>query len=221
MKIRNLIPSLITALGCTKPTPTMLTTGGDEAPAEQGRTYRWSFKEAAGGAVSPDFLSVLGVWRVEAVDPATATPNVLRQTGSFKNPDFPRVIVKGLTFTDLTVRVRCRPETGDIDRACGVMFRAKDSDNYYIARANALEGNVRLYRVVNGDRQQFGSADLEVTAGEWHTLEASAQGTKLTVSWDGRSVIEATDASFASGKIGLWTKSDSVTAFDDLQALAR
>lgn len=106
MKIRNLLASLITAIGCAKPTPTMFTAGGDEVPAEAGRTYRWSFQEASDGALSPDFLSVLGVWRVEAADPATATPHVLRQTGSFKNPDFPRVIVKGVTFTDLTARVR-------------------------------------------------------------------------------------------------------------------
>jgi hypothetical protein len=219
--IRRLLSPVLVALGCTKPTPTSFTSGGDEVPVDKGRTYRWSFDDLAVGALPPDFLSVLGNWRVETVDAAPSAPNVLRQTGAFKDPDFPRVIVKGLTFTDVTVRVRCRPEGGAIDRACGLMFRVKDSDNYYITRANALEGNVRLYRVVNGDRQQFGSANLDVTAGQWHTLEATAQGPKLTVTWDGRSVIDVSDTTFTNGKIGLWTKADSVTAFDDLEALVR
>ncbi len=74
---------------------------------------------------------------------------------------------------------------------------------------------------MSGDRQQFASTDLDVTAGQWHTLEATAQGTKLNVMWDGRSVIDADDSTFAKGKIGLWTKADSVTAFDDLEAVAK
>lgn len=221
MTLRKLLASIVLALSCTKPTPTSFTTGGDEVLADKGRRYRWSFDDAAVGALPPDFLAVLGNWRVEAADSASSAPNVLRQTGAFKSPDFPRVIVEGLTFTDLTVSVRCRPERGTGDQACGLMFRIRDSDNYYITRANALEGNVRLYRVVNGDRQQIASADLDVTAGQWHTLEATAQGTKLTVTWDGRKVIDASDATFAKGKIGLWTKADSVTAFDDLEAVAR
>ena len=73
------------------------------------------------------------------------------------------------------------------------MFRFVDSDNYFITRANALEGNVRLYRVVNGDRQQFATADAPVTSGEWHTLEATAVGTAFTVSWDGAQLITAHD----------------------------
>jgi hypothetical protein len=221
MTIRKLLAPVLLALGCTKPTPTIFTIGGAEVPADKGRRYRWSFDDVAVGTLPADFLAVLGNWRVEAADAAPSAPNVLRQAGAFKGPDFPRVIVKGLTFTDLTVRVRCRPESGDGDRACGLIFRVKDSDNYYVTRANALEGNIRLYRVVNGDRQQFASADLDVTAGQWHTLEATAQGAKISVTWDGRSVIEASDTTFANGKIGLWTKADSVTAFDDLEAVAQ
>jgi hypothetical protein len=128
--------------------------------------------------------------------------------------------MKDLSFTDLSVKVRCKPESGSTDQACGLIFRARDSDNYYIARANALENNVRLYRVVGRDRQQFGSADTQVKAGEWHTLEATARGAALTIRWDGAEVITQTDSTFASGKIGLWTKADSITSFDDLEARA-
>lgn len=201
-------------------TPTTRTSAGGEVLAQSGRTYRWNFDESPAGKLPEEFVSALGDWKVEKEAGAPTTPGVLRQTGTFRNPDFPRVLVKDLTFADLTLRVRCRPESGEVDRACGLLFRAKDSDNYYVTRANPLEGNVRLYEVVNGSRKQFASADLEVTSGEWHTLEVRARGSRLSVSWDGREVLSASDSRFERGKIGLWTKADSVTAFDDLEATA-
>jgi len=207
-------------VACQKPTPTHRTTGGQEVPAEAGLTYRWTFDDVAVGSLPVNFINVLGDWKAVAEGSAPSTPNVMRQSGRFGGPDFPRVVIEDLTFNDLTLRVRCRPESGEIDQACGLMFRLKDSDNYYITRANALEGNVRLYRVVNGNRQQFASADTEVTSGQWHTLEVRARGPELSVSWDGRGVISASDSKFERGKIGLWTKADSVTAFDDLEATA-
>lgn len=219
MKRGLLLMLLIAQAGCQKPTPTSFTTGGGEVPAEKGRTYRWSFDEAA-GPLPADFIHVLGDWRVEAEPSAPSGPNVLRQAGRFKTPDFPRFVIKGLTFADLTVRVRCRPESGSVDQACGLMFRLRDSDNYYITRANPLEGNVRLYRVVGGDRQQLASADLAMVSGQWHTLEATARGQSLTVRWNETPIITATDSTFDKGKIGLWTKADSVTAFDELEARA-
>jgi len=210
---------LVLLSACQKPTPTSFTTGGGEVAAEKDRTYRWSFDEAA-GSLPEDFINVLGDWRVEAEPSAPSGPNVLRQAGRFKTPDFPRFVIKDLTFADLTARVRCRPESGSVDQACGLMFRLRDSDNYYITRANPLEGNVRLYRVVDGDRQQLASADLAMASGQWHTLEATVRGLTLTVRWDDQPIITATDATFTKGKIGLWTKADSVTAFDDLEARA-
>lgn len=163
---------------------------------------------------------MLGDWRVEKDAGAPSAPNVLRQVGSYGVSDFPRVMVKGLDFADLTLSVRCRLESGKADQACGLLFRAKGSDDYCVTRANALEDNVRLYEVVSGQRAQLASAELEVTSGVWHTLEVRARGTSLSVRWDGREVISATDSTFERGKIGLWTKADSVTAFDDLEASA-
>lgn len=110
---------------------------------------------------------------------------------------------------------------GDIDRACGLMFRAVDSENYFITRANVLEDNIRLYRVVDGDRQRFASADRPVSSNTWHTLEVEAIGNRITVSWNGETVIDETDDTFDKGAIGLWTKADSLTAFDELSATAR
>jgi hypothetical protein len=198
---------------CSKPTATTFTSGGADVPAEHGRTYRFAFDEPSAGAAPNDFITVLGSWKVTA-------DHALRQEGTFGSPDFPRTVLKDLTFDDLTVRVRCKPESGSTDQACGLMFRLVDSDNYFITRANALEGNVRLYRVVRGDRQQIASADAKVTANVWHTLAAIAKGDHLSVEWDGVRVIDANDATFKRGKIGLWTKADSVTSFDDLEVVA-
>ena len=200
--------------------PTTFTDGGPALPAVSGQTYRWSFDQSAAGARPDDLINVLGTWSVAAEASVPSAPNALRQSARFGDPDFPRVVVKSLTFGDLTVRVRCRPESGSTDQACGLMFRLKDSDAYYLTRANALEGNVNLYRVIQGDRQRFAGASAPVTAGQWHTLEATATGALLTVKWDGAPLLSASDTTFASGKIGLWTKADSVTAFDDLEATA-
>ena len=209
---------IVLLTGCGKSlSPVNYTDGGLNAPAEKGKLYRWSFDDVAVSSLPDKFFSVLGTWQVEADAAAVSATNVLRQSGKFKGDDFPRLIVKDLSFSDFSLRVRCRPESGDTDQACGVLFRAQDSDNYYIARANALEGNINFYRVINGDRQAIKSADGSVAKGTWHTLEINTQGNETRVSWDSKEVLMARDDSFSAGKVGLWTKADSVTAFDDLE----
>jgi hypothetical protein len=214
-----LLVVLLSACGGTK-VPVTPTTGGADTPAEAGKTYKWSFDADTAGPLPADFISVLGDWQVAADASAPSGPNVLRQLQKLDDPNFPRVVLKDLVFQDLTVRVRCKPESGDTDQACGLMFRFQDHDNYYITRANPLEENVRLYHVVNGDRQEMASVDLKVAAGQWHTLEVTARGDQLTVSWNGQQVISARDGRFPRGKVGLWTKADSITAFDDFEAVA-
>jgi hypothetical protein len=102
------------------------------------------------------------------------------------------------------------------------VFKLQNGDNYYVTRANVLERNVRLYRVVDGLRQQFATAEgIAFEGNAWHTLQATANGATLTVSFDGEEVISAEDETFSeSGRIGLWLKADSVTSFDDLEATA-
>ena len=157
-------------------------------------------------------------WAVRQDASAPSQPNVLQQSGSGA---FPWCVVRVSSLENGYVEVKLKALAGKEDQAGGLVWRWKDGDNYYVARANALEGNVRLYRVVDGDREEFGSADVPVTAGEWHTLEASAAGSTLTVSWDGAEVISESDDTFPRGGIGLWSKADSVTAFDDLEAVAQ
>jgi hypothetical protein len=209
--------ALLTAAGCG--TPSTFTNGGPDQAAEPGQTYAFNFDDDGDGAAPAGFTSALGDWSVANDDSAPSGERVLRQTGSFANPDFPRIILDELTFDDVTVKTRCRPDSGVIDQACGLMFRLVDSDNYYITRANALEGNVRLYRVENGVRTEFASTDRVITAGEWHTLEARATGNTFEVLWDDEKVLEASDDTFTTGHVGLWTKADSVTSYDDFAAV--
>lgn len=204
---------LLCAAACAAdPTPTEFTDGGEDVPAESGRTYRWSFEGDAPGALPDDFIRVLGDWRVDE--------GALAQLGEFEDPDFPRVLIRDLTFTDFVFRARCRAESGETDQVCGLLFRATDSENYFITRANVLESNLRLYRVIDGDRQQLASVDLAWSAGDWHQLEVTARGTSIAIAWDGEVKLEAEDSSFARGKLGLWTKADSISRFDDLEATA-
>lgn len=191
-------------------------------PAEVSKTYTWSFDDDTVDSPPAEFTNVLGTWKVEADTEAPSAPNILRQSGTSSFMEYPVLFADNPCFQDLTIKVRCRPESGVIDQACGLVFRLQDGDNYYVTRANVLESNVRLYRVVDGLRQQFATAEgITIAGNEWHTLQATASGATLTVSFDGEEVISTDDETFSqSGRIGLWLKADSVTSFDDLEATA-
>ena len=158
-----------------------------------------------------------GEWSVVA-DPSARGGRAIAQT-STDNTDyrFPLAIRASFSAKNLAVEVRFKPVAGRIDRAGGIAVRLKDPDNYYVSRANALEDNVRFYRVVAGKRQQLGTANVRVTAGAWHTLSLKAEGNRFTVSYDGAVLFEVKDDTFAdAGGVALWTKADSVTHFDQL-----
>ena len=154
-----------------------------------------------------------GKWTIEKDDTAPSKPNVLKQSGE---ATYPICLKNDTSLKDGFVEVKFKPISGKEDQAGGVVWRAKDADNYYIARANALEDNVRIYKTVEGKRIQFGSINKKVASGEWHTLRVEFKGENFAVLFDGQKILEAKDGAFAeAGKVGLWTKADSVTLFDD------
>ena len=158
-------------------------------------------------------------WSVEKEDSAPSKPNVLKQSGQ---ATFPVCFKNDTNLKDGFVAVKFRPVSGKEDQAGGVIWRVRDANNYYIARANALEDNVTIYHTINGHRVAFKSINTKVTSGAWHTLRVDFEGNKFTVTFDGTKVIEATDQSFANaGKVGVWTKADSVTLFDDFSYSAK
>src|SRR5438876_12076518 len=152
-------------------------------------------------------------WTIEKDDSAPSKPNVLKQSGQ---ATFPVCFKNGTNIKDGFVEVKFKPVAGKEDQAGGVIWRVQDANNYYISRANALEDNVTIYHTINGKRVAFKNINTKVTSGVWHTLRVDFTGNKFTVTFDGNKVIEATDQSFPNaGKVGLWTKADSVTLFDD------
>jgi hypothetical protein len=151
-------------------------------------------------------------WTVE-LDASAPGGKVLRQSGS---ATFPWCVRSDATLTDGWVEVKFKPLSGREDQAGGVVWRWKDGDDYYVARANALENNVSLYYTVRGSRKTLKYVDAPVAAGRWHTLRVEFAGTKIAVSLDGKREIDFTDDHIAgAGSVGVWTKADSVTAFSE------
>jgi hypothetical protein len=162
-------------------------------------------------------------WAVVADPTAPSKSNVVAQTSTDKTDyRFPLLIADAGSFRDLDISVKFKAVSGSVDQAGGLVFRLKDANNYYVVRANALEDNYRLYHVVNGRRKEFAGANFKVSSGAWHELRVEATGNKFTCYFDGAKKIEATDDTFKdAGKVGLWTKADSVTHFDDLRVTAK
>jgi hypothetical protein len=152
-------------------------------------------------------------WAVEADASAPSKPNVLKQSG---NATFPWCAKTDVAIADGFVEVKFKPIQGREDQAGGVVWRWKDGDNYYVARANALENNVSLYHTTRGSRHTIKYVAAPVASNQWHTLRAEFVGKHVTVSLDGKRYIDAQDEHIAgAGGVGVWTKADSVTAFDD------
>ena len=159
-----------------------------------------------------------GVWRIRSRADAPSVPAVLVQEDSSRESSrFLTAVASGMLWRDGSVSVQCAALSGGIDRACGVVWRFQDEHNYYVARANALENNVRLYYVQDGSRHEIAGWNGPVASCVWHSLRADMRGDQIDVFWNGQHVIGARDSRFAqAGRVGLWVKADSRTAFDDL-----
>jgi len=152
-------------------------------------------------------------WTIERDDTAPSKPNVLKQSGV---ATFPICLKDDTSLKDGFVEVKFKPISGREDQAGGLIWRAQDANNYYVARANALENNVTIYHTINGRRTEKQRTRMTVTLNQWHTLRVDFISSHFTVLLDGKSAIDWEDTTFTqAGKVGLWTKADSVTAFDD------
>ena len=176
------------------------------------------FDKAAVGALPPGWTcGVTGKgnprWQVEPDTTAPSKPNVLKQIG---RGTFPWCVKNGVSIADGFAEVRFKSISGKEDQAGGLVWRWKDGDNYYVARANALEDNVSLYYTERGIRMTIKYVDAPVAGDVWHTLRVEFHGTRMKVALNGKSYIERDDSHIVgAGAVGVWTKADSVTAFDD------
>jgi hypothetical protein len=190
---------------------------GDQTVAAGG-TAEWTFDTDAVGALPPGAEVFGGAWAVRAEADAPSPPNALCQTAT---ADFPAVCLGKDVYADLVMSVRFKPISGKHDQAAGIIFRVQDANNYYILRANALEDNVIFFRYGSGSRTTLKEGSVKVPSGQWQELRVEATGERFRGFLNDQLVVETTDEAYKAGKVGLWTKADSVTCFDNVKVTAK
>ncbi len=186
------------------------------AQAAPGGTL-WTFDAQEPGAPR-GFRAEAGTWRVTHDDGAPSAPQVLAQEAASDGSTFNLLLAEGASFRDLDLSVRIRAVGGGTDQGGGLVWRAADARNYYVARYNPLETNYRVYHVRDGRRTQLASADVEADGAAWHVLRIRMAGDQIECFLDGVRHLDVRDRTFMeAGTIGLWTKADAQSRFDDLE----
>jgi hypothetical protein len=186
---------------------------GGAAYAGEDPKKTWSFEEDTPGSTPKGFTPSVGEWKVVTTDEGKA----LAQSARNANPVFNIALVDGTNAKDVDISVKLKAIAGELDRGGGLVWRAKDARNYYIARFNHKEDNFRVYKVVDGTRSQpFQNADVKHHDG-WTTVRVTMKGDHIECYLDGKKYLDVHDATFPdAGMIGVWSKSDAQSQFDDL-----
>jgi hypothetical protein len=197
-----------------------------QAPASGAKTIDFASDAVGSAPAAFEFArtggGAEGKWVVRD-DKDKAGNRVLVQESADKTDyRFPLAVLKEGSYKDVTLSVRAKPLSGEVDQGFGLVWRYRDANNYYITRCNADEDNCTIYHVVKGSRRAFQNKSTKVATNTWHTLKMEAKGDHFSVWFDGTKVLDAKDDTFKeAGKVGLWTKADSVIAFDDLTVEGR
>lgn len=215
-------PSKARSVESARPTEATPTTSAQPTPRVSAaqRVWKWNFDSDRPGQPPAGFSFTrtgngdVGDWVIVADDGHHFLAQLDADATSFR---FPVAVADEPRLRDVRSSVRCKPVSGTVDQACGLVARYQDEHNYLVTRANALEGNVRLYTVKAGRREQIADHTGPVSANTWHELRLELRGDRVQVAWDGKQVIAHRDVTFPNaGRVGVWTKADSVTYFDDL-----
>lgn len=181
----------------------------------QNQKKVWNFDTNKPGDIPEGFTNEVGQWKVVADETAPSKPNVLAQLAKNSGSTFNVTLVSDTNYKDVDITVKMKAIAGKEDQGGGPVWRARDAKNYYVARYNPLEDNYRVYKVENGKRRQLQSATIKHSEG-WHTLRAVMQGDHIQCYYDGQKYLDVKDSTFPeAGRIGLWTKSDAQSHFDD------
>ena len=184
--------------------------------AAQDGKRSWNFEAEKTGAIASGFTSEEGEWNILADVSAPSKSNVLAQLAKNERPIFNVTFASDTSYANVDITVKFKSIAGVIDQGGGVVWRARDAKNYYIARYNPLEDNYRVYKVEEGKRTQLGTAEVKRSEG-WHSLRVTMTRERIECYYDGKKYLDASDSTFKGpGKIGLWTKADAQTHFDDL-----
>ncbi len=161
----------------------------------------------------------LGKWEIREDDGSQVLAQVSQENFGYH---FDVIVLDSSDYQNLEITVKFKGVKGEEDQGGGPVWRYQDADNYYIARANPLENNFRVYKVIDGNRKQLASADIDILTGEWHTIKIRMVGNHIECFYEGKKCLDVTDDAFKiSGKVGLWTKADAVTYFDDLKIIEK
>jgi Domain of Unknown Function (DUF1080) len=184
------------------------------AMARDDTKRTWDFESDEPGVSAKGFATEVGQWIVAK----EGDNKVLHQKAKNSDATFNVALAEGTSYKNVDLSVKLRAVAGELDRGGGVVWRAKDKDNYYICRYNPLEDNFRVYKVEGGVRTMF--KDAKAAGDEkWHFLRVTMVGSKITCYLDGQKLLEADDGTFKeAGMIGLWSKADAQSYFDDLNA---
>jgi len=186
----------------------------DPAAVNGPAQARWDFDRDPVGGLPPGVTTYSGSWAVRAEAGTPSAPNALCQTGT---ATLPALTISDAVYADVAVTATFKAISGKEDQAAGLIVRVQDKENFYILRANALENNVNLYRYVGGKRDVIKEGKATVPSGQWQELRLVVRGNHLQGFINEQLVVEGTDDTFMAGKVGLWTKADSETCFDDVE----
>jgi hypothetical protein len=181
---------------------------GERFARSQASALRFDFTKTLDG-----WTTVSGKWAIEDVAGASQGGRALVQRAT--DNDFNVIVAPGGPFDNVDVSVRFKPMSGREDASAGIVFRFAEG-RYYVIRANALENNFNFYYYDRGRRQIAGASVKAPALGQWHTLRIAAAGDRMQGWLNDQALIDRRDSRFTSGRVGLWTKADSITAFDDL-----
>ncbi len=193
---------------------------------DQGGEFEWTFDgEQIGGlpkgfrATETSGTGTRATWKVVADVSAQSKSQIVALTESKNSGQTYNLLIAQKTqFKDLEIEVMVKALGGKEDQGGGPIWRAKDENNYYISRWNPLEDNFRVYFVKNGRRKQIGTATIKADPTAWHKIKIEHKGNRLVAEFDGRKLIELRDDTFPdAGMVGLWTKADATTGFDDFE----
>ena len=195
--------------------------------ADKPKSQRWDFEDAKVGGVPKGWSSAKtgkgpgSVWKVVEDKSAPKGSKVLAQTSS-EGPNrlFNLCVLNKTNYTDVNITVSFKANKGRLDQGGGPVWRYQDANNYYICRHNPLEDNFRIYKVIAGKRRQLASMNFKADAGKWHTIRVVMRGDRIVCSVNGRELAVRDGAITKAGKVGLWTKADAVTSFDDFKVTA-
>ena len=182
--------------------------------AAQSADAAFSFDNEETGKLPTDWTAAVSTWLI-ALD---GSNKAMKQAGKSEGDRFNICVQNKLKYLNLEMEVRIKPLEGEEDQGGGLVWRYQDAKNYYITRANPLENNFRVYKVVNGNRKQMQSVNIKLQKGEWYNIKVVAIGKNIECYYNGQKLLSHTDDTFPNaGLVGFWSKADAVSLFDDLK----